>query len=170
MTMSDPVEDFDLLHLYLQKRFSLVRFFAARLGSIAAAEDLVQELYLKLSALEPDSKIDNPSAFLFRAAQNLMLDRLRQDRRATRRDDSWAVAQELRAGEPAVDDALAARRRLARLAELVEEMPAKMRQAFRLHKIEGLSQAETATAMDISVSAVEKHISAALKLLLRKID
>jgi len=45
-----------------------------------------------------------------------------------------------------------------------------MRQAFRLHKLEGLSHAETARRMNISVSAVEKHISAALKLLLRKID
>jgi RNA polymerase sigma-70 factor (ECF subfamily) len=167
--MSEPVEDIDLLRLYLQKRPSLVRFFAARLGSSAAAEDLAQELYLKLSSLDP-AGMDNPSAFLFRIAQNLMLDRLRQDRRAALRAGAWATAQDLRTGEPAVDDALAARRRLARLAELVEGMPAKMGQAFRLHKLEGLSQAETAAAMGISVSAVEKHISAALKLLLRQID
>lgn len=168
--MPEPVEDTDLLDLYLQKRPSLVRFFAARLGSSSAAEDLVQELYLKLSTLEPGTAFDNPSAFLFRTAQNLMLDRLRQDRRTALRDGAWATARDLQAGEPAVDDALAARRRLTHLAELVEGMPAKMRQAFRLHKFDGLSQAETATVMDISVSAVEKHISAALKLLLRKIE
>lgn len=168
--MSEPAEGTDLLDLYLQKRPSLVRFFAARLGSAAAAEDLVQELYLKLSALEPGTMVDNPSAFLFRTAQNLMLDRLRQDKRTALRDGAWAALCDLQAGEPAVDDALAARRRLTRLAELVEEMPVKMRQAFRLHKVDGLTQAETAKSMDISVSAVEKHISAALKLLLRKIE
>ena len=73
-------------------------------------------------------------------------------------------------GEPPVDDALASRRRLARLAAIVEEMPAKMRQAFRLHKLDGLSQGETAREMNISVSAVEKHISAALKTLLKKME
>ena len=168
--MPEPAQGTDLLDLYLQKRPSLVRFFAARLGSSAAAEDLVQELYLKLSALEPGVTVDNPSAFLFRTAQNLMLDRLRQDRRTALRDGAWAAMSDLRAGEPAVDDALAARRRLTHLAELVEGMPAKMRRAFRLHKLDGLTQVETARAMDISVSAVEKHISAALKLLLRKIE
>jgi RNA polymerase sigma-70 factor (ECF subfamily) len=49
-------------------------------------------------------------------------------------------------------------------------MPAKMGQAFRLHKLDGLSHAETAHQMKVSVSAVEKHISAALKLLLRKLE
>ena len=162
--------DTDLIQLYLQKRPSLVRFFAARLGSSTAAEDLVQELYLKLSSLDPAEAVDNPSAFLYRAAHNLMLDRLRQEKRGVLRDGAWQVTQELHAGEPAIDDALAARRRLAKLAAVVEEMPAKMREAFRLQKLEGLTQAETAKTMNISVSAVEKHISAALKLLLRKIE
>jgi len=165
-----PPDNTDLLKLYLQKRPSLVRFFAARLRSAEAAEDLVQELYLKLSTMEAQPEIDNPSAFLYRTANNLMLDRLRQEKRSIERDNAWRETQELHAGEPAVDDALAARRRLLRLVSLVEEMPAKMREAFRLQKLEGMTQAETAKAMNISVSAVEKHISAALKLILRKID
>lgn len=164
--MSHPL----LLETYLEKRPALVRFFAARLKSVGAAEDLVQELYLKLAALDPAEEIDNPSAFLYRAAHNLMLDRQRQERRTNLRDGAWQETEALRAGEPAVDDALAARRRLARLAAIVEEMPEKMRQAFRLHKLDGLSHAETARNMSVSVSAVEKHISAALKLLLRKLE
>jgi len=159
-----------LLETYLDKRTALVRFFAARLKSPSAAEDLVQELYLKLAALDPAEEIGNPSAFLYRAAHNLMLDRQRQQRRTSLRDGAWHEAQELRAGEPAADDALAARRRLAKLSAIVEDMPAKMRQAFRLHKLDGLSHAETAEAMKVSISAVEKHISAALKLLLRKLE
>jgi DNA-directed RNA polymerase specialized sigma24 family protein len=43
-----PADPTDLLALYLQKRPSLVRFFAPRLGSVEAAEDLMQELYLRL--------------------------------------------------------------------------------------------------------------------------
>jgi RNA polymerase sigma-70 factor (ECF subfamily) len=38
-----------------------------------------------------------------------------------------------------------------------------MQRAFRLHKLQGLSHAQTAQVMAISVKSVEKHISAALK-------
>ena len=44
--------DDPLLALYLARRSNLVRFLAARAGSLAAAEDLTQELYLKLTARE----------------------------------------------------------------------------------------------------------------------
>jgi DNA-directed RNA polymerase specialized sigma24 family protein len=45
-----------------------------------------------------------------------------------------------------------------------------MGRAFRLHKLEGLSHAETARAMGISVKVVEKHVSAALKALTRRLS
>ena len=49
--------------------------------------------------------------------------------------------------------------------EAATELPPQMQRAFRLHKLEGLSHAETAQAMGISVKSVEKHISAALRTL-----
>ncbi len=51
----------------------------------------------------------------------------------------------------------------------LDELPPQCRKAFRLHKLDGLSHAETAAAMGISRSAVEKHISAALKFLLARL-
>jgi DNA-directed RNA polymerase specialized sigma24 family protein len=42
-----------------------------------------------------------------------------------------------------------------------------MGRAFRLHKLDGMSHAQTAQVMGLSVKAVEKHISAALKALTR---
>jgi len=165
----------DLMRHYLEKRANLVRFFAARLNSAAAAEDLAQELYLKIAALTAEDEIQNPSALLYRMGSNLMLDRLRQERRAGARESAWVSVATTRLGdeeihdEPPADEVLAARQRLNLLLNELNALPPRMRHAFQLHKLEGLSHVETARAMGISVSAVEKHVSGALKTLLSRL-
>jgi len=44
-----------------------------------------------------------------------------------------------------------------------------MGQAFRLHKLEGMSQAETAHVMGVSTKMVEQHIAAAVKNLTQRL-
>ncbi|WP_233586912.1 RNA polymerase sigma factor [Caulobacter sp. 602-1] len=164
-----------LLGLYEEKRANLVRFFSARLGSRAEAEDLVQDLYLRISGMEAVGPVDNPSALLHRIGSNLMLDRLRSQKRSGTRDSDWrdvtttVVAGHEVADEPSADEVVASRQRLKALVEAVEDLPEKTRQAFRLHKLEGHSHVETARRMGISVSTVEKHISSALKTLTRRL-
>ena len=119
--------------------------------------------------------MQNNTAFLYRMGSNLMLDRLRQQQRAAARDGEWRqvnasfVDEEAVADERAADEAFAARQRLALMLAALEELPATTRQAFRLHKLEGLSQAETAEALGVSRSSVEKYISAALRHLLARV-
>jgi len=164
----------ELLALYLVKRTNLLRYFAARLGSSAAAEDLVQDIYLKIAALGEDAVVENEAAFLYRVGANLLLDRVRQERRAMARDGAWSESKRVTIGgeavadEPSAEESVDSRRRLEKLTEAVGELPPQMQRAFRLHKLEGLSHADTAGQMGISVSAVEKHISAALKALLKR--
>lgn len=164
-----------LLGLYEEKRSNLVRFFSARLGSRAEAEDIVQDLYIRLSGMEITGPIDNPSALLHRIGSNLMLDRLRSQKRSGARDNDWrdvntmVIAGHEVADEPAADDVVAGRERLQAVVAAIEDLPEKTQQAFRLHKLEGLSHAETARRMGITVSTVEKHISSALKTLTRRL-
>lgn len=171
LSQADPSP---LVAAYLARRQDLLRFFILRLGSAAAAEDLVQDVYLRISAggIGP---VDNPMAYLYRLGSNLMLDRLKQQRRSVARDDAWQLSRHTFAGEEAIadiapaDEAVAARERLRQLMAALDELPPQCRKAFRLHKLDGLSHAETAAAMGISRSAVEKHISAALKFLLARL-
>ena len=164
-----------LLAAYHAKRADLVRFFAARMNSAADAEDLIQDLYVKLSTSPPVEGVDNPSAFLHRTAVNLMLDRARSARRAASRDDAWrqsrrrVVGGEDAADEPSPEQATESRERLRRLAAAVDTLPPQTRRAFVLHKIEGLSQAQVAQRLGVSRKTVEKQISSALQKLLSKL-
>lgn len=164
-----------LLDAYLSRRDDLVRFFAARLRSMTAAEDLVQDLYIRVASLSGDEAVENPSAYLYRLASNLMLDRLRSDRRSGARDSAWLQSQrqelggEAVADEPTAEQNVAGRQRLAQLARGIADLPPKTRRAFELHKLEGLTQEETARVLGVSRKTVEKQISAALQRLLARL-
>jgi RNA polymerase sigma-70 factor (ECF subfamily) len=151
-----------LIEIYLERRANLVRYFAARTGSLAVAEDLAQELYLKIASRDPEVTAENPVALIYRIATNVMLDRARGETRAAARDGAWRQAAHVTIGgedvaeETPADEAVASRQRLRQLVDAAADLPPQMQRAFRLHKLEGLSHAETAQAMGISVKSVEK--------------
>lgn len=165
-----------MARLYGEKRANLLRVFSARLRSASEAEDLIQDLFLKVQALGEVEVEGDGSALLFRMANNLMLDRLRSQARASARDGGWHSLQGAVLGDQQVADAPSAeavvegRQRLKLMMAAVEALPPQVARAFRLHKLEGLSHAETAVAMGVSRSSVEKHVSAALKALMAKLS
>ena len=163
-----------LVRAYFEKRENLVLFLAARTRDMATAEDLAQELYLKAAAAPPEA-VKSPTALLYRMAGNLLIDHVRSRQRASRREGQWRQEVRVVAGEeeisqePAADDVVIGRERARLLAQAVAELPPKMGQAFRLHKLEGRSQADTAQAMGVSVKMVEQHIAAAIKNLSQRL-
>jgi RNA polymerase sigma-70 factor (ECF subfamily) len=170
--MADPPP---LIAAYLRKRADLVRFFTLRTGSAAAAEDIVQDLYVKLSETEAPADLRSPEAFLYRMGSNLMLDRAKAHRRAAARDHAWSEAgggggPEPVAPEPPADEAVSSRQRLQRLVAALDRLPPQVAAAFRLHKFDGLSHAEVAGRMGVSRSSVEKYIMTALKALSAEAD
>lgn len=170
--MHDGEQD-PVLAAYMERRDELERYFRVRLRSAEAAQDLVQDIYLKIARREP-SAVGNPGAFLYRLGSNLMLDRIKQERRARRRATAWGdiyagSGDGPAADHPAADEALAARERLQKVISAVTELSPQVQEAFRLHKLEGLSHAETAEAMGVSRSSVEKYLMASLKRILARV-
>lgn len=163
-----------LIAAYFRKRADLVRFFAKRTGSLSAGEDVVQELYLRISSGPEPTGLHSPEAYLYRVGSNLMLDVLKQERRRSARETDWSRARggaggEATAEEAPADEALAARQRLSSLLKHVDELPPQVATAFRRHKVDGLTHGEVAAELGVSRSAVEKYIMAALRHLLAKV-
>lgn len=167
--------DGPLVRAFFEKRENLLLFLAARTRSMPQAEDLLQDLYLKVAAVEADAEARAPVAMLYRMAANLLVDHVRSAQRSARRDADWrretrteAAGEEISA-EPPADEAVIARERIRLLAEAVAALPPQMGRAFRLHKLEGLSQKETAQAMGVSVKMIEQHIQAAMRHLTQRL-
>jgi RNA polymerase sigma-70 factor (ECF subfamily) len=135
---------------------------------------MVQELYLKVQSVA-DAPIDNPPAYLYRLASNLMLDRLRQAKRSGARETEWRRTHHASVGAldvsdtPDAESAVIARQRLEKLSLALETLAPLTQKVFRLHKFEGLSHVQTAERLGISRSAVEKHVSLALGHLVAKV-
>ena len=176
LKLSPPANE-DVMDTYLVHRPQLVRFFAYRTGSRELAEDIVQEIALKLHlmARTATDDVQNPLAFIYRVGSNLLIDRAKQSRQAKLRDANWTHLAVVTSNGEAVDDAPAAdrgidaRQRLARIAATIDRLGPQCQRAFRLHKFDGLSHGEVAEMMGISRSAVEKHISTALRVLIREV-
>ena len=168
-------EDNPLLAAFFDKRESLLLFLAARTRCMATAEDLVQDLYLKLATVEAGTEIKAPAALLYRMAANLMIDHVRSSQRASRRNAQWRIeggavpGREEVVAEPAADEVVIGKERVRQLAEAVAGLPPQMGRAFRLHKLEGMSQAQTAQAMGVSTKMVEQHIQAAVRRLTQRL-
>lgn len=163
------------LLLELQRlRPELRRFLFARTGSEAEADDLLSELWIRVAA-GASGPISNPKAYLFRIANNLALDRVRETRRRERREHDWTAERfesddlSSEATDPArtAEQALIEREEVLRLAEAIRRVPAGAQRVLRLHKLEGLSHAEVAERLGITKSAVEKHMAVAMTHLRR---
>lgn len=174
--MASSAKD-QLLAVYLERRPALVRSFAARTGSRERAEDVVQDLYVRLQALteEAAAELQNPVAFLYRIGGNLVLDGVRQGKRTAARDKAWTeeggeiVGGVSIADQPSPEDAAWARLKLDQVSRALEDVAPKARQAFRLHRIDGLTHAQIAERLGVSASSVEKYLSGVLARLLKEV-
>ncbi len=160
-----------LMSAYLDMRTELVRFLTARLGSHAAAEDIYQELFLRLRAARPQANIENLRGFIFRSAYNLANEHARAGQRRSKRDAAWSdlaghkLGPESVADEPPADDAIDSKRKLEDLMAGLADLTPKSREVFVLHHLKGQSHRDIADGLGISVKAVEKQMTLALKSL-----
>ena len=170
----DMMQDQGLIGALESGRAEIRRFLVARTGSEADADDLLSELWIKVRAGQ-SGPVANPKSYLFRMANNLVLDRLRAARRRQRREVEWTeerhgvVQSTVEVVEPAptAEQMLIDAEQARRLAEAILQLPPGAQRVLRRHKLDGLSHGEIAAELGISRSAVEKHMAVAMTHLRR---
>ncbi len=136
----------------------LKAFLSRKFGCPLLAEDIVQETWLRVRRLSQPTEVAHPRAYLFRMATNLAIDHLRSEKARARHIGAESVPENVPDGIPPPDRVIDYQQRLMILRKAVDELPARCREAFMLHKFGGLSHAEVASRMGISRNMVEKHI------------
>jgi RNA polymerase sigma factor (sigma-70 family) len=172
--MQSPIKNGGLAAVFDGSRAELLRFLVARSGNAADADDLLSELWLKVASAHP-GPVANARAYLFRMANNLYFDHLRERRRREARDQEWSKHQHglavvgVEVADPSrnAEQQLVARDSEQRLADAIGQLPAGARRVLIMHKIDGLTHDQVATRLRISRSAVEKHMAVAMTHLRR---
>jgi RNA polymerase sigma-70 factor (ECF subfamily) len=149
----------------------LLRYLERMLRDAAGAEELVQEVFLRVHGArqryQPEARF---ATWLYRIATNLALNELRRPRRRERHASLEEPGGPELAGEaPAAEDSLDAKRLAARVERELARLPERQRAALCLTAVEGLSYAEVAEALEISESAVKALVHRARTALAERI-
>lgn len=146
--------------LFAENRDSLMRYLRRRLDDLTAAEDLLQESFIRFfQARQRGEAIDQPRAWLFRVAHNLVIDYGRRKHPDLLDDEDWLKLEGRFEDSQRV---LEARALLARLPW--EKLTRLELECLRLRS-EGLRFREVAEALDLSISTVASYIARAVRKL-----
>ena len=132
-------------------------------GSRAEAEDLAQEVFLKLYKHTSRRRIfrigkqQNISAWLYRVATNAGYDALKTRKRRWQRDTILLPDPE---GSPGAEQTVAQQEEQALVREVLSRLPQRQAQLLMLRQM-GLSYAECAAACDVAPGSVGTMLSRA---------
>ncbi|MGC4250030.1 MAG: RNA polymerase sigma factor [Sphingobium sp.] len=161
-----------LERLSRQFRGSLLSYFGRRTREAGDVEDMVQEVFVRLLRRGETTKLESGciNAYIFETASSVLKDYLRK-RISHRSDAHQSFDSDIHSGEDfSPEHVLLNKERLSRVTALLLELPERTRVIFVLRRLEGMRYSDIAARLEISVSAVEKHMQRAITHLMRRID
>ncbi len=140
----------------------LSRRLTRRLGSSEAANEALQETYLRLESASVLGAIRNPISYLFRIAINIAVDRRRTD---ARRLSTLEIDALLDFPDDSPDPAriVEARSELEALGRALAEMPERRRAIFKAALLDHVPRREIAKRLGVSIRTVDIEIQRALE-------
>ena len=148
--------DFDALYRRVQP--SLFRYLDRLTGDPDAAEDAVQEAFVRLLS-RPDLGEEAARLWLFTVGTNLVRDRGRMTARRQRLLSAVPVSPSI---GPLPDEAVERAERVQGVREALERLPERDRQMLLMRE-EGFRYAEIAAAVDVAPGSVGTLVARALK-------
>lgn len=133
-------------------------------------DDVIQEAYCRLAAMEDITHVGSGRAYLFQTTRNIVLEQVRRSKIVHIDNVTDIGAVGIVDEAPPMDRVVAGARELQRVEQLIEGLPVKCRRVFVLRRIHGVSQREIARMLGITEAAVEKQAARGLKLIMNGLE
>ncbi len=156
MSMQSGSGDGDFLKLYDEQADGVFRFAYFKLLDRDRAEEVTQEAFVRTwEYLRSGKTVDNQRAFVYRVANNIIVDQFRKKRELSLdalRDDGFDAGFEPLAGAALEMDAAAVRK-------VIDRLDPKYRDPILLRHVNGISVKEIAAILGVSenVASVRIH-------------
>ena len=136
--------------------------FASNIIGEKDAEDVVQDVFLKIWYQKDEIFMKSPKSFLFRAVYNKCIEKIRRLKVEKDYLDTLVTSSTT---INVIEDVADTYMLKEKINKSLRQLPPKTREVFVLAKVNGLTYREIAEEMEISVKTVESHMSNAFKKL-----
>ena len=138
------------------------------LGEIATSQNITSEIFTSLwerreVLYEDDWQGDAWKKYLSKAVKHKLTDHLRSEEQSKRYQS--VVLQEISSHQNTTEEDFFAGELLEQVSSVVNQLPSRCKEVYRLSREQGLSYQEISDQLSISVNAVNKHITIALRSL-----
>lgn len=161
MAASDSSSQHSLHTLYQDHQGWLQGWLRKKLGCALDAADLVHDTYLRVLSRGEFGDIRAPRPYLATIAHGLMVNHLR--RKDLERAYLETLAQLPEPLAPSPEARALALEALVEIDTMLDGLPVAARRAFLLCQIEGMTHAEIASTLRVSVGSVRRYIARALR-------
>lgn len=137
----------------------LLAFITRRVDDRSAAEDILQDVFEKIhSRMDSLQEEERLESWLYQITRNAVIDHYRTQKPSVELPE-WI-------SQPETDPSVQARQELeACLRPMIEQLPAKYRNALLLSELEGKTQLEVSKEQDISLSGAKSRVQRGRTLL-----
>lgn len=148
--------------IYFKRYYTPLGMYVLRIcGETSTTEDIVQEAFSVVwQKSHEDGLPDNFRSYLYRIAHNLTVDYIRKNQS----NDTTIPLSEIEDTLP-TDEEIDTSERDARLWQAISRLPQRCREVFLLSKQNGLTNAQIADKLGISLKTVESQMTKAFKSL-----
>lgn len=150
-----PIDD-----LYRNNQPWLFRWLRGRLGNAFRAEDITQDVFVRVLAGRKTVYADQARPFLRTIAKGLLYDHYRR----TELEHAYLAYLETlpESHTPSEEHRLLMLQQIEALDKVLSSLPDNVRYTFVMAQIEGLSYADIALRLGVSVSSVQQYMTRAL--------
>ena len=150
---------------FAEHRREVRNFLHGQLKCPHSAEDVTQEIYLRLMGSERTEEVKDWRALIFRVARNLVIDYARGRGRRLSFEHELEALYEITDDTVQMDQALVLQEQMERLECGLRALPEQARRVFELSRHDGLSHREIADRLGLSVRTVAREMALAVSFL-----